>query len=171
LLTLSTDSLIRKLVILVIIVHHQKVWALTDHLLYKITLDKIVPVTPTICSDHFLWCYTHPPALFESPWDKFTILSCISTLGLKPLGGYSRQNGVSTLGASKTGKVHLVWWQLPWLQKLWARLDAKVIWGHVIDLCRDCVLIVIRLKMIGSMIGLSISSMCKGCSLILIGWC
>jgi hypothetical protein len=35
-------------------------------------------------------------------------LSGISTLGLKPSGGYSRQNGVSALGAFKTGQVHLV---------------------------------------------------------------
>jgi hypothetical protein len=35
-------------------------------------------------------------------------LSRVSALGLKPLGGYSRQNGVSALGAFKTGQVHLV---------------------------------------------------------------
>jgi hypothetical protein len=35
-------------------------------------------------------------------------LSRVSALGLKPSGGYSRQNGVSALGAFKTGQVHLV---------------------------------------------------------------
>jgi hypothetical protein len=50
---------------------------------------------------------THAPALFESPRDKYTIFVLHIHLGLKPLGGYSRQNGVSALGAFKTGQAHL----------------------------------------------------------------
>jgi hypothetical protein len=45
-------------------------------------------------------------ALFESPRDKYTIF--VSHISPKPLGGYSRQNGVSALGAFKTGQAHSV---------------------------------------------------------------
>jgi hypothetical protein len=51
---------------------------------------------------------THPPALFESLRDKYTIfVLCINPLA-EALGQILKKNGVSTLRASKTGQVHLV---------------------------------------------------------------
>jgi hypothetical protein len=51
--------------------------------------------------------HIHQPCL-KALRTNTPFLSCVSTLGLKPLGGYSRQNGVSALRAFNTGWVHLV---------------------------------------------------------------
>jgi hypothetical protein len=45
-------------------------------------------------------------------------LSRVSALGLKPSGGYSRQNGVSALAAFKTGQAHLVRTPGDWSRRL-----------------------------------------------------
>jgi hypothetical protein len=133
LLTLSTNSL-RKLAILVIVGHLNmlesvrvvessgwserqsqttngliKLETLQFQALYyrKIILDKLYP--PLVHSARTTFHeVTHAPALFESPRDNTPFLSHVSALGLKPLGGYSRQKGVCALGAFKTGQVHLV---------------------------------------------------------------
>jgi hypothetical protein len=49
----------------------------------------------------------HQPCL-KALGTNTPFLSHISTLWLKPLGGYSRENGVPALRAFKTGQVHLV---------------------------------------------------------------
>jgi hypothetical protein len=103
LLTLSTDSL-RKLVLLVIIIGHQKVWGLmmmqlessqdeqlNEQWPYKrhsnfepFTIGnynrQIAPMTHTICLDHFSWCYTSTSPVWK-PLGQIHhfALSCIST--------------------------------------------------------------------------------------------
>jgi hypothetical protein len=57
---------------------------------------------------------TRAPALL---WTNTPFLSRVSTLGLKPMGGYSRQNGVSVPRAFKQGRYTLYvfpWWNLWW---------------------------------------------------------
>jgi hypothetical protein len=130
LLTLSTDKL-RKLVILVIIVGCQKVWGLmawsesseaqlNDQRPYKRHYNfkpfTMGNYTRQINCTHqsyyllgplFMMLHIHQPCL-KALGTNIPFLSNVSTLGLKPSGGYSRQNGVSALRASKTGQVHLV---------------------------------------------------------------
>jgi hypothetical protein len=79
---------------------------------------QIVAAPCMLCLDHFLCLYAflgplfvklhmHQPC-FEALRTNTPFLSCISTLWLKPLGRCSRQNGVSALGAFKTGQLHFV---------------------------------------------------------------
>jgi hypothetical protein len=55
--------------------------------------------------------HVHQPCL-KALGTNAPFLSRVSALRLKPLGGYSRQNGVSAFGAFKTGQVHLVRYQV-----------------------------------------------------------
>ncbi len=55
----------------------------------------------------FVKLHVHQPCL-KALGTNTPFLSRVSTLGLKPSGRYSRQNGVSALRAFKTGQVHLV---------------------------------------------------------------
>jgi hypothetical protein len=60
---------------------------------------QIVPTTCTIHSDHFLWSYTCTSPIWKPSRQIHQF--CLAYL---PSGGYSRQNGVSALGAFKTGQ-------------------------------------------------------------------
>jgi hypothetical protein len=77
--------------------------------------------------------HIHQPCL-KALGTNTPFLSRVSTLELKPSGGYSRQNGVSALRAFKTEQVHLVHILVESqsvCQKLWSVESPTAEWNYL----------------------------------------